>query len=61
MLLLRTENLAEGANWLYEIKYDGFRAVAIKVGGKVSLTSRNNNNFTSRYPIVAKALARDPR
>ena len=60
MLLLRTEKLAEGPEWVYEIKYDGFRALAIKTDGKVCLKSRNNNDFTSRYPAVANALATIP-
>lgn len=56
MLLLRTERLPEGAQWLYELKYDGYRALAIKAGGKVQLRSRNDNDFTARYGGIAKAL-----
>ena len=33
MLLLRTERLPEGPEWLYELKFDGYRALAIKTGG----------------------------
>jgi hypothetical protein len=33
MLLLRAERLPEGPDWLYELKLDGYRAVAIKLGG----------------------------
>jgi bifunctional non-homologous end joining protein LigD len=57
MLLLRSESLPEGANWLYELKLDGYRALAIKTGGKVQLRSRNNNDFGDRYPLIVKALA----
>ena len=32
MLLLRTEKLPQGADWLYEIKLDGYRALAVKSG-----------------------------
>ena len=56
MLLLRSETLPEGPEWLFELKLDGYRALAIKTGRKVQLRSRNDNDFTSRYPLVAKAL-----
>ena len=49
MLLLRVEKLPQGADWSYEIKLDGYRALAIKTGGKVQLRSRNDNDFTERY------------
>jgi ATP-dependent DNA ligase len=60
MLLLRTERLPEGPDWLYELKLDGYRALAIKRGGKVQLRSRNNNDFLLRYPAIAKALVSIP-
>ena len=49
MLLLRVEKLPQGAGWSYEIKLDGYRALAINSGGKVQLRSRNDNDFTERY------------
>jgi DNA ligase D-like protein (predicted ligase) len=60
MLLLRTERLPEGTDWLYEVKFDGYRALAIKTGGKVQLRSRNDNDFAVRYAQIAKALAAMP-
>jgi ATP-dependent DNA ligase len=42
MLLLRTEMLPEGPEWGYQIKLDGYRAVAFKTGGMLSLRSRND-------------------
>ena len=60
MLLLRTEKLPEGPDLLYEIKFDGYRALAIKSGGKVQLRSRNDNDFSVRYPGIVKALAPMP-
>ena len=60
MLLLRTEKLPEGADWLLELKLDGYRALAIKAGGKVHLRSRNDNDFNSRYAGLVKALAPMP-
>ena len=57
MLLLRTEKLPEGKHWLYELKFDGYRALAIKSGGTVRLRSRNDNDFSARYPGIVSALA----
>jgi bifunctional non-homologous end joining protein LigD len=60
MLLLRTEKLPEGPDLQYEIKFDGYRALAIKSGGSVQLRSRNDNDFSLRYPGIVKALAPMP-
>src|ERR1700739_1935353 len=60
MLLLRTERLPEGPDVQYEIKFDGYRALALKSGGKVQLRSRNDNDFNVRYPGIVKALAPMP-
>jgi bifunctional non-homologous end joining protein LigD len=57
MLLWRTAKLPEGKDWTYEIKWDGYRAIAFKTGGKVHLRSRNDNDFAPRYPSITQALA----
>ena len=60
MLLLRTESLPDSPQWLYELKLDGYRAIAFKRSGTVHLRSRNDNDFSARYPGVVKALAALP-
>ena len=60
MLLLRTDSLPSGEQWLYELKLDGYRALAFKRNGVVHLRSRNDNDFATRYPGVLKGLARMP-
>ena len=60
MLLLRTEMLPRGEQWLYELKLDGYRAIAFKRSDTVHLRSRNDNDFSARYPGVVKALAALP-
>ena len=49
----------DGPEWLFEIKWDGYRAVAFIENGKVRLVSRNQNELTGRYPELrdlAKAV-----
>ena len=40
MLLLPAPTLPEGANWVYELKLDGYRAPVIKTDGRLQLRSR---------------------
>ncbi|MFL9903055.1 DNA ligase [Paraburkholderia fungorum] len=44
--------------WLYEIKYDGFRCLILKVGEHVDLLSRNGNSFNGSFPEVVEAVSR---
>jgi ATP-dependent DNA ligase len=60
MLLLRSETLPEGPGWSVELKLDGYRALAIKTGGRVQLRSRNNKDFNGSYPAVVKSLSAMP-
>ena len=61
MLLLRTDKLPdEPARWEYQLKLDGYRAIAFKTRGKLHLRSRNDNDFSVRYPSVLSGLARLP-
>jgi DNA ligase D-like protein (predicted ligase) len=60
MLLLKKETLPDGPDWLYEIKLDGYRAIAFKSGGRIYLRSRNDKDFTSRYPAIVEGLGRLP-
>jgi bifunctional non-homologous end joining protein LigD len=49
-----------GSNWLHEIKHDGFRIMARRDGAGVRLITRNGNDFTSRFPLAAAAIAALP-
>lgn len=44
-------------DWLFEIKLDGYRAVAEISGGEVELFSRNNLSFNKRFPGIVQSLA----
>ncbi len=50
------EELPKGPRWIYEIKFDGVRALAIKTARSLSLISRNKKDFTEKYRPVADAL-----
>jgi bifunctional non-homologous end joining protein LigD len=43
--------------WLFELKWDGFRAIAEKDRQGVRLYSRNHNDFKKRFPIIAAAVS----
>lgn len=43
-------------DWLYEIKWDGYRAVAEVNNDQVRLYSRNGLSFENSYPIIVDAL-----
>ena len=38
--------------WIYELKFDGIRLIAVKNGEKVSLLSRNQNDLSARFPEI---------
>jgi bifunctional non-homologous end joining protein LigD len=56
---LATE-LPTGEDWLFEIKLDGIRAIALKDGGTVRLFSRRPRELTDDYPEIVAALHRLP-
>lgn len=43
-------------NWVFELKYDGFRAVSAVVNGQVAMWTRNAIDLKTRFPNVAEAL-----
>jgi bifunctional non-homologous end joining protein LigD len=52
------DELPDGPDWLYEVKLDGIRAVAVKDGPQVRLFSRRPRDVTDEYPEIVSALAR---
>jgi bifunctional non-homologous end joining protein LigD len=46
----------EGADWLFEVKYDGFRAIAGLQGDRVALQSRGGKDLSLRFPSIVRAL-----
>jgi bifunctional non-homologous end joining protein LigD len=54
------EHPPSGAQWLHEIKFDGYRIGCIIRDGKVRLESRRNNDWTTRFAEVAEAARQLP-
>jgi bifunctional non-homologous end joining protein LigD len=55
------ERLPTGDGWLYEPKWDGYRAIVTVSGAEATLTSRNGTDLTDRFREVARAAARAVR
>ena len=56
---VRRRDLFESAEWVYELKHDGFRALAYLNGGRCRLISRRGNEmkrFNDLAGLVAKEL-----
>jgi bifunctional non-homologous end joining protein LigD len=49
-----------GPGRLHEIKHDGFRILARRDGAGVRLITRTGNDFSSRFPFIAMAVAKLP-
>lgn len=56
---LETE-LPRSADWLFEVKLDGIRAIAVKDGSRVQLWSRRPRDITAEYPAIVRAIGELP-
>lgn len=52
MLATAVNEPFDSGDWIFEVKWDGYRALAFINKGKVELISRNNKSFSKYYPIV---------
>lgn len=50
------KTVPEGEDYLYEMKYDGYRIVSFVEGNSVNLVTRNNNDYTKRFYDIASSL-----
>jgi len=57
MLATSIEKPFDSADWLYEIKWDGYRSVAFLQQGQLRLVSRNHNDMTALYPELRELPA----
>ena len=58
MLATPETAVPRGKDWVFEVKFDGFRALAYVHRGECELVSRNEKDLTARFPTVAKAIAK---
>jgi bifunctional non-homologous end joining protein LigD len=57
MLATLGQELPGGNGWVFEVKWDGYRAISYLRGSEARLVSRNGNDLSERFPGVARALA----
>jgi len=53
---IRAKEVPAGDGWVHEVKFDGYRVQAHKIGSRVVLYSRNGHDFTDRFPSIAQLL-----
>jgi bifunctional non-homologous end joining protein LigD len=58
MLATLAKDVPTGDEWVFEVKWDGYRAIVDVYGGEATLTSRRGNDLTARFESVAKAIER---
>jgi bifunctional non-homologous end joining protein LigD len=57
MLATLGNAVPSGSDWLYEVKWDGYRALCFIEGGKVRMVSRRGTKLDKQFAPVAQALA----
>jgi bifunctional non-homologous end joining protein LigD len=57
MLATLTDTPFDDPSWVFETKWDGFRAIAVAAPGHAALYSRNGNDISRKYPTICAALA----
>ncbi len=56
MLAKKASKMFEDPDWIYEMKWDGYRAIANIQNGKVKLYSRNGHSFNKKFSPIVKSL-----
>src|SRR5215469_2416804 len=56
MECLAVPKIPDSPDWIYEVKLDGYRALAVSTHGTLNLYSRRRNSFNRQYPLVYEAL-----
>lgn len=48
-----------GADWIHEIKHDGYRLIVQREGQRVRLFTKNGHDWTKRFPLIAQSALRN--
>lgn len=59
-LALLKEKVPTGKQWIYEIKYDGYRMIGEKNPDKTRLFSRNYKDYSAKFPHICQELEKNP-
>jgi bifunctional non-homologous end joining protein LigD len=60
MECLAVSTLPDGPHWVYEIKLDGYRAVAVRLADGVAFYSRNGKSLNKKFPYIVDSLRTIP-
>ena len=55
----RGTKVPDGAEWLHEIKHDGYRVIVQREGKRVRLLTRNGHDWSDRFPLITEAALRN--
>jgi bifunctional non-homologous end joining protein LigD len=55
----RGTTVPAGSHWIHEIKHDGYRLIVQKDRQRVRLFTRNGNDWSGRFPLIAEAALRN--
>ena len=56
MLATLVDKPFDEPGWLYEVKWDGYRAIIYLKNGEVEMRSRNNKSFNEKFYAIYNAL-----
>src|SRR5580693_7932673 len=51
------DSMASGGDWIFEIKFDGYRALALRGGSETRILSRNQKDLGGKFPEVKDSVA----
>ena len=53
-----SNKIPNGKDWIFEIKYDGYRILSIFENGNINLFTRNNKDYTHKFPSIKESLSK---